>query len=128
MNGHASAEWAPVIAATKLRAPQRRPDLVPRLGLVDALCRPRDRKLTLIAAPPGSGKTTLLMLWQGAPGEPRPLAWLSLDEADNDPVRFWTGVIAALRTVVPDIGRPAEAALRAPGTSLAGVVVPLLIN
>src|SRR5207244_166664 len=73
-------------------------------------------------------KTTLLVLWAASPAEERPFAWLSLDDAENDPVRFWTSVIAAVRTVDPAAGRAAEAALRSPDASLTDVVVPLLIN
>ncbi len=53
--------------------------------------------LTLISAPAGFGKTTLLSQWVGHLN--RPVAWVSLDRGDNDPARFWTHVIAALRSV-----------------------------
>src|ERR671914_2078335 len=103
----ALAEAAPdagaVIAATKLHIPAPREGLVPRTALVAALADPGARKLTLLAAPPGSGKTTLLSEWRASPREERPFAWLSLDSGDNDPVRFWAGVIEALRTVEPDL-------------------------
>ncbi|TMM01597.1 MAG: helix-turn-helix transcriptional regulator [Actinobacteria bacterium] len=128
MPGHAPVAWPPVVAATKVQPPQRRADLVPRGDLVAALSAARAHKLTLVAAPPGSGKTTLLVLWAASPAEERPFAWLSLDDAENDPVRFWTSVIAAVRTVDPAAGRAAEAALRSPDASLTDVVVPLLIN
>ncbi len=60
-------------------------------------------RLALISASAGSGKTCLLSAWasQGA----RSFAWLSLDEGDNDPQRFWTYIIAALRQVRPEIGK-----------------------
>jgi LuxR family maltose regulon positive regulatory protein len=54
-------------------------------------------KLTLISAPADFGKTTLLSAWIAE--NERPAAWLSLDAADNDPLRFWRYVVAALRTV-----------------------------
>src|SRR4029079_1134320 len=47
---------------------------------------------------------------------------------DNDPVRFWTCVLEALRTVAPGVGARAEGALRSPGVSLEEVVWPLLVN
>jgi LuxR family transcriptional regulator, maltose regulon positive regulatory protein len=85
-------------------------------------------RLTLIAAPAGSGKTSLLAEWHSDPREQRPFAWISLDAADNDPVRFWDGVIAALRTIDPAGGASAESALNTPGTTIAEYVLPRLIN
>ena len=72
-------------------------------------------RLTLVSAPAGSGKTTLVAQWQASPDELRPFAWLCLDEQDNDPVRFWDGVIASLARTVPGTGARAQAALRARG-------------
>jgi LuxR family maltose regulon positive regulatory protein len=56
-------------------------------------------RVTLISAGAGFGKTTLLSTWCAT--RTQPLAWVDLDRGDNDPVRFWTYVIAALQTVVP---------------------------
>ena len=118
----------PVIADTKLHIPPTRPDAIRRAELVG---RARDRaqsRLILVAAPAGSGKTSLLAEWHVDPREQRPFAWISLDAADNDPVRFWDGVIAALRTVDPALGANAESALHGPGTTIAEHMLPLLIN
>ena len=114
-----------VVAATKLRAPGQRADAVARPALVAMLRAGQTGKVTLVAAPPGAGKTTLLAQWQT--GDAR-FAWLALDAAENDPVRFWTGVVEAVRTVEPGVGGSALAALRSPGAGLIDVVVPLLIN
>jgi LuxR family transcriptional regulator, maltose regulon positive regulatory protein len=122
-----AAERVGIIAATKLQAPVRRA-LVPREALVAELTAAPDSRLTLLSAPPGSGKTTLLGQWLSASAERRPFAWLSLDEEDDDPVRFWTCVIQALRTVEPGAGTAAAGALVAPGARLVEVVVPLLVN
>jgi LuxR family maltose regulon positive regulatory protein len=100
---------------------------VPRERLVATLTASAPTKLTLVSAPAGSGKTTLLSEWHAAPAEERSFAWLSLDPSDNDPVRFYEGVIAAFRTVAPDIGAAALSALTGP-TSLTDVVLPSLIN
>jgi LuxR family maltose regulon positive regulatory protein len=116
-----------VIAATKLEMPPRREGLVPRVALVSLLAGAQHTRLTMLSAPAGSGKTTLLQQWRLAAAD-QPFAWLSLEPSDDDPVRFWTCVIEALRMVVPGIGGRAEGALRSPGTSLEEVVVPLLVN
>ena len=116
-----------VIAATKLEMPPRREGLVPRAALVSLLAGAQHTRLTMLSAPAGSGKTTLLQQWRLAAAD-QPFAWLSLEPSDDDPVRFWTCVIEALRMAVPGIGGRAEGALRSPGTSLEEVVVPLLVN
>jgi len=101
---------------------------VPREALVEELVARGPHKLTLIGAPAGYGKTTLLAEWHSAPEEERAFAWLSLDEGDNDPVRFWTGVIDALRTVEPELGEAALDALEARNIGLVDVALPLLLN
>jgi LuxR family maltose regulon positive regulatory protein len=117
-----------VVAATKLEIPPDRPGLVARAALVSLLSGAEHTRLTMLSAPAGSGKTTLLQQWHlGAPAS-QPFAWLSLDPSDDDPVRFWTCVIAALRMVAPQVGARADGALHSPGASLEQVVVPLLVN
>lgn len=118
----------PVLARTKLQIPPARPDAVRRAQLVGKLIDKEQSRLTLIAAPAGSGKTSLLVEWQSDPREQRPFAWISLDAADNDPVRFWDGIIASLRTVRPCLGDKAEPTLHSPGTTIAEHMLPLLIN
>jgi LuxR family transcriptional regulator, maltose regulon positive regulatory protein len=87
------------LLATKLHIPRTRPGFVARPRLVDRLAQAQEGELTLVCAPAGFGKTALLADW--ARRDPRPVAWLSLDDADNDPVRFWRHVAAALDTVRP---------------------------
>ena len=101
------------ILATKLYIPPSSPNLVLRPRLIERLNRGLHRKLTLISAPAGFGKTTLVSEWAASCSHNRPeirVAWLSLDEEDSDPVRFLTYVVAAIRTVAPNIG---ERVLRA---------------
>jgi LuxR family maltose regulon positive regulatory protein len=100
---------------------------VHRPGLVSIL-RAAATRLAVLAAPAGSGKTSLLIEWHADPGEPRPFAWMSLDAADNDPVRFWEGILSALERISPRIGASARAALHSPGTTVEDHVLPLLIN
>jgi LuxR family maltose regulon positive regulatory protein len=87
---------------------------VPRPRLGKRLDRGTASKLTLISAPAGFGKTTLLAEWLAArPSARTSVAWLSLDREDNHSQTFWTYVIAALRTVAPEVGASALALLEA---------------
>jgi LuxR family maltose regulon positive regulatory protein len=61
------------------------------------------RRLTLVSAPPGFGKTTLIREWVGA--AERRVAWLSVDEGDNDAGRFLRYVIAAFNQGDDRVGR-----------------------
>jgi ATP/maltotriose-dependent transcriptional regulator MalT len=98
---------------TKLYIPKLRRGLVARPRLSERLSRGAESRLTLISAPAGFGKTTLLSAWLAAPGaEQRSVAWLSLEESDNQPGLFWTYAITALQTVVPGVGAGALALLQ----------------
>ncbi len=104
---------------TKLYAPQKRPNLVPRSHLIDRLNQGLQlgHKLFLVSAPAGFGKTTLVSEWSQAvaeAGAPCDIAWLSLDEADNDPTRFLAYFVAALQTIVPNLGEGVLAGLQSP--------------
>ena len=77
--------------------PPLRPNHVTRSRLINLLKEGQQRKLTLVSAPAGYGKSTLLSDW--AIQTSRPIAWLSLDERDNVPSRFWSYFAAALRTI-----------------------------
>ncbi|MEE9461673.1 MAG: adenylate/guanylate cyclase domain-containing protein, partial [Bacteroidales bacterium] len=90
------------ILATKLYIPPPRPNVVLRSRLIERMNDGQHGKLTLISAPPGFGKTTLASEWVA--GCERPVAWLSLEEGDSDPTRFLAYLIAALQTIVANIG------------------------
>src|SRR5207248_6377052 len=100
------------ILATKLYIPPPPPTVVPRSRLIARLNEGLHRKLILIAAPAGFGKSTLLSAW--ATNCDRPAAWLSLDNADNDPTRFLTYLVAALQTIAPTIGARILGVLQSP--------------
>jgi LuxR family maltose regulon positive regulatory protein len=133
------------LLATKLNIPPIRPELVSRPRLIerlsaalptrDAFSRTRDgfsRALTLISAPAGFGKTTLVGEWVlevGAHGDAPPhVAWLSLDEGDNDPARFLGYLIAALRTIEPNMAKGVLGALQAPQPPPAEEILTVFIN
>jgi LuxR family maltose regulon positive regulatory protein len=115
------------LVASKLVAPAPRAELISRLDLLSLLQASLQCKLCLVEAPAGFGKTTLLAQWQAAAGGGR-VAWVSLDEGDNDPTRFWTYVVEALRTVEPGVGAAALDALRRPSADLYRAVLPGLLN
>jgi LuxR family transcriptional regulator, maltose regulon positive regulatory protein len=112
---------------SKLAAPAPRAGLVPRAGLQSLLEVGLGAKLCLVDAPAGFGKTTLLAQWRAAAGGDR-VAWMSLDEGDDDPTRFWVYAVEALRTVESGVGVSALAALRRSSADLYRVVLPGLLN
>jgi LuxR family maltose regulon positive regulatory protein len=117
------------LVSTKLRPSQARPKLVARPRLTASLEREAGRKLTLISAPAGFGKTTFLGEWlrERARGEGS-VAWVSLDESDNDPARFLSYLVAALQTVEEEIGEGVLSSLRAPGSPPVKALTGALIN
>src|SRR5262245_20400035 len=108
---------------TKLHAPRRRRGVVHRRRLRNRLRGGDQHSLTLVSAPAGFGKTTLLTEWFG--DEPR-TAWLSLDGRDNDPVLFWSYVVAALQTIVPELGETSLALLQSAPSAMEPMVATLL--
>ena len=115
------------LLATKLHAPRRRREVVGRSRLTDRLILAHQPPLTLVSAPAGFGKTTLLTEWFGKSSELNPAAsWLALDEGDNDPAVFGAYLVAALRSIAPDVGATAAALLHA--SQPLHVVAATLIN
>jgi LuxR family transcriptional regulator, maltose regulon positive regulatory protein len=115
---------ARLLISSKVQAPvQRR--RVHRPALL-ALCAGPPRKLTLIRAPAGWGKSTLLAEWHEAEAQTRRFAWLALDRGDNDPVRFWTYLIEALRAQHPPAGSTSLLMLEAPRVDVVRDVLPAL--
>ena len=108
-----NASRGDALLTTKLYIPRVRAhrSLVQRPHLVERLADGAARPLTLISAPAGSGKTTLLSEW--IPQNEYCVTWLTLDEGDNDAVRFWGYVIAALQKLQAGIGNTALTWLQA---------------
>ena len=112
---------------TKFRVPRQRHGSVPRPRLVEHLGRGDESALTLVSAPAGFGKTTLLTEWlAAAPPDGRSVAWLSLDQRDNDPARFWAYLVAALQRVATGIGAGALSLLQSPQSPMETVLGSLL--
>jgi LuxR family maltose regulon positive regulatory protein len=137
------------ILATKLYIPPPRPKVVLRPRLIERLNEGllAGRKLTLMSASAGFGKTTLVSEWVNQKDEgrrmkdekskahPSPLvlhpsrvAWLSLDEGDNDPTRFLAYLVAALQTMSANVGEGVLAALQAPQPPPTELLLTTLLN
>jgi LuxR family maltose regulon positive regulatory protein len=112
--------------ATKLHVPGPRPGFVSRPRLAQRLDEGAVRGLVLVCAPAGSGKTALLADW--ARSGQRLAAWLSLDDADNDPARFWHHAVAALDRACPGIGERVSPLLGPPAPASFEPLVTALIN
>jgi LuxR family transcriptional regulator, maltose regulon positive regulatory protein len=115
------------LLVTKLHPPQLREQTVVRNRLVERLRASRGTKLTVVAAPAGSGKTTLLGAWREVEEPERSVAWLTLDEGDNDPVVLWSYVLAALQKALPGL-QVSTSPERAGAGGVMDVVLPELIN
>jgi LuxR family transcriptional regulator, maltose regulon positive regulatory protein len=116
---------------TKLYIPSPGKYLVGRVRLIEKLniCLASDCRLILISAPAGFGKTTLVSAWLAAvklAAPDRRAAWVSIDERDNDPVIFWTYVIAALQTQEAGVGQQALNLLPEQGADLEGKLAALI--
>jgi len=116
------------VLATKLYIPPPRAKIVLRPRLIERLNEGLSAggKLTLISAPAGFGKTTLVSEWVA--GYQRPVAWLSLDEGDNDPTRFLTYFIAALQTITANIGAGVLSVLQSPQPPPIESILTALLN
>ena len=113
---------------TKLYIPPSRSNVVLRPRLLERLNEglSSGRKLTLISAPAGFGKTTLVSEWIADYG--KSVAWLSLDEGDNDPICFLTYFIAALQTITANIRRTSVEYIQSPQPPPTDQILTALLN
>lgn len=90
------------LLTTKLYIPQQPSYHVPREPLMEKMSKALTCKVTLVTSPPGFGKTTLVSDW--SLNQKLPVAWVSLDQGENDVLKFWTYVIAAFNRLFPSVG------------------------
>jgi LuxR family transcriptional regulator, maltose regulon positive regulatory protein len=109
--------------ASKLHHPPTRPGSIRRSALIKRLTDRNSSPIVSVVAPPGYGKTTLLSQWAEAIGHA--VAWVSIDQGDNDPKVMLTYVAGALDAVEPIDARVFDA-LASPTSSVPGSVVPRL--
>jgi LuxR family maltose regulon positive regulatory protein len=123
-NVSAVVDMLPPLVETKFSQPRQRGGIVERERILRALDATDGAALTLLAAPTGYGKTTAVRSWC-ASGE-RPVAWVTLDAGDNDPVRLWTYVASAADRIRQGLGRLALQRLSVTGVSIEAVVDELV--
>ena len=116
---------APAVLLTKLHPPSVPAQAVARRRLFARLTSGRGLRLSLVACPAGFGKSTLLAAWSER--ERRPVAWVSLDGGDDDPVTLWAHVVEALCRACPALPHE-ELAGRVVAAPLEEVVLPRLVN
>lgn len=114
------------VLITKLVPARTRPDSVYRRHLVDLLQADPGQQVVLIEAPAGYGKSTLAAQWLNA--ESIPVVWVSLDEFDNDPIRFFGAIVAALQGIDPEVGLGAYAQLEDPMIPSERAIIEALLN
>ncbi|MFZ0532695.1 MAG: LuxR C-terminal-related transcriptional regulator [Anaerolineales bacterium] len=121
-----------ILLHTKLGVPPLRSVAVPRTRLLEysneTLVQDSEflRKLTLVSAPAGYGKTTMVSEWLQRLGIP--IAWLSLDESDNDPSRFLAYFIAAIQGFQSNFGESLRATFQSPQPPPVDVILTIMLN
>jgi LuxR family maltose regulon positive regulatory protein len=122
-------EWRVSLIQTKMMPPCLPPGCVRRLALLNRLGERRGRSITVVTAPAGFGKTTLLAGWSEVLSEQRhPVAWLSLDEEDDDPQQFGAYLVAALSRASEDIAWQAQQLLDNDALTPIKTVISVLLN
>jgi LuxR family maltose regulon positive regulatory protein len=111
-------------ALTKFRPTTLPTTLITRPALLGRLESGASQRLTVVVGSAGAGKSVLLSSWVAA-RRPAVTSWLSCDEADADPVRFWAGFIEATRLVAPGFGADAGELLAMDGAMSADVTASI---
>jgi len=117
----------PGIVLSKLFPPVVRPETVRRTDLLARLDAAATKRLVLVAAPAGYGKSTLLGAWVAERGADRPVAWVTIDGGDDDPVVLWSHIFAALRRASPGLAKSVGPEAANP-SMLIDVVLRRLVN
>ncbi|HEU4362315.1 MAG TPA: protein kinase, partial [Mycobacterium sp.] len=126
---HTGPATAPPTLATKFRPPRSTRTQVARPRLIEALGAGGGRRLTVIHAPVGYGKTTLAAQWAEELGRQGvKVAWLTIDDNDNNPAWFLTNLVEAIRRAVPAVARDLDEVLEERGEDAERYVLTSLIN
>jgi LuxR family transcriptional regulator, maltose regulon positive regulatory protein len=119
--------WSSPLLSVKQAIPAVRDGIVPRDRLEGRLAT-ATAKLTAVIAPAGWGKTSLVSRWAQTAAIDAPVAWVSLDETDDDPIRFWTYALTSLRRASDQVSSASVDALRASTDAPAFQALPILLN
>lgn len=114
------------LLATKLYIPKSRPNMVRRPRLINLLDQGLHRGFTLISAPAGFGKTSVVTEW--IEEQNNPIAWLSLDQGDNDLKGFLAYVITSIQQIIPGFGSTLLGQLNSPQCPPAGLLTTAILN
>jgi len=127
--GHAAEQWRAQLIATKIALPQPGLSLVARPGTLSRCLESIEHPCAVIAAPAGFGKTTLLIVaCEQVRARGWGIAWVSLEETERDPVRFWTYLLAALESAQPGVTTAAQRLLASPRPGSIERVLTVLVN
>ena len=113
------------LVESKLHPPMPHPGTVARTRLLDLLAEAPGPRVLSVIAPPGYGKTTFLAEWVAQ--ERRPVAWLTLDDLDNDPAVLLSYLAVAFDRIEP-IDPSIQSALAAPRQRILATAVPHLVS
>ncbi|HUI87701.1 MAG TPA: LuxR C-terminal-related transcriptional regulator [Anaerolineales bacterium] len=122
----APSRFTSEVLLTKLMPPRLHTGILERDDLLAKLDEGLSKKLTIVAAPTGFGKTTLVSQWLAS--REFPSAWVTLDKNDNDPARFWTYVISAIRTFDAAVGKKALSLLMSASWPSSDALLNSLLN
>lgn len=121
--------WLSPLIATKIAAPMATPSLMARPGVLARCLEAVERPCAIIAAPAGFGKTTLLMMAsEQAQQQGWRVAWVSLEESEQDPTRFWQYTLAGLDGAQPGVSATARHMLELPRSAPIERMLTILIN
>jgi LuxR family transcriptional regulator, maltose regulon positive regulatory protein len=115
------------VIVTKLAPPPLRAQTIQRDRLIGQLEARPGTRLTLVVAPAGCGKSTLLGSWRQGLAKSKPVAWVNLDEGDNDPVVMWSHVLVSLQRACPNLAHVPTPETVGPAEILEGLL-PHLVN
>ncbi|MET8872508.1 protein kinase [Nocardia sp. NPDC004604] len=128
-NSSSAVPTLPPTATTKFRPPTPARDPVPRPRLLDTLRAGGRRRLAVIHAPAGFGKSTLAAQWRTELSDGGvAVAWLGVDQDDDNEIWFLAHLIQAIRRVRPDIGEGLNQVLEERPADAVAFVISTLID